>query len=593
MSEKLDSKKRTIIVIIAVLTLTIGVTVAYIIAQLADSAIGNTSVMSDTVDMLNFEIDKEIVLNPNQFNVVEGGNNLTDTAVGSAILRANSTDNNATYNYYVYFQINSNNYIYTTEDQKSEIILTITDPTGSPVTSVDGLTYVESLGGFDITTKSGLYTVAETYEITSNSSTIDTVQDWTFTVSFINLDTNQYENGGKTLEAEIILSREGYTLANYIIENVYVADGINYLYHHDGEGEYGTLEAGDNSYRYSGSDYQISDEYKNDYEDKYEDIVQLTCAGVVQSGNNSCNSSDNYYTLSYDSENIQYRYKIEALEQAVNDGYLTKNNVNNYVCFGSDEMVCPGDNLYRIIGIFNDSGDYQAKLIKADYVTSEMLGTDTRDYVGNFDNINYIDDFSYYRGNMAPADIIAYHWNADTSIYEYGSNDWTTSELNKINLNTNYLNYLGESWSNMIAHTTWHIGGKDYAEMTETAKYFYITERNNSGYADNPTVSDGKIGLMYVSDFGFAADPSLWTNSIFLNRENNNWLSLGLNEWTITPVSSLPGYIYVTHIGRLSFDTSSGNPSILKSVRPTFYLQPSVLISTGDGSIDNPFRIEI
>ncbi len=574
------------------LILCVGGTLAYIIAHLQDEARGNASVTSDAVDMLNFEIDKEITLNPNQFNVTEGGNDLTDTAVGSAILRANSTDNNATYNYYVYFQINSNNYIYTTEDQKPEIILTITDPTGSPVTSVNGLTYVESLGGFDITTEIGLYTIADEYLITSNSSTEETVQDWTFTVSFINLDTNQYENGGKELLAEIILSREGYTLANYIIENVYVTDGINYLYHHDGEGEYGTLEAGDNSYRYSGSDYQISDDYKNDYEDKYEDIVQLTCDGVIQSGNNNCGSTDRYYTLSYDSENVQYRYKIEALEQAVNDGYLTKHNVNNYVCFGSNEMICPSDNLYRIIGIFNDSGDYQAKLIKADYVTSEMLGTDTRDYVGSFDNINNIDYSSYYRGNMSQADIIAYHWNADTSIYEYGSNDWTTSELNKINLNTNYLNYLGESWSNMIAYTTWHLGGMEIEPINETAKDFYIAERNNSGYADNPTVSDGKIGLMYVSDFGFAADPSLWINPIISNLENNNWLSLGLNEWTITP-GSIPGFIFHLYIGRLAVTLADNvDIGIVNSVRPTFYLKPSVLITSGDGSMDNPYRIE-
>ena len=288
MREKLDSKKRTIIVIIAMLTLTIGVTVAYIIAQLADSAVGNTSVMSDTVDMLNFEIDKEITLNPNQFNVVEGGNNLTDTAVGSAILRANSTDNNATYNYYVYFQINSNNYIYTTEDQKPEIILTITDPTGSPVTSVDGLTYVESLGGFDITTEIGLYIIADEYLITSNSSTEETVQDWTFTVSFINLDTNQYENGGKELLAEIILSRNPL-LSSYIL-SLYTEDGVNGLYYHDGQGTYtnSELELGDCSYRYSGSDYQIA----STYQDIYNSINDLIYYGYQYNGHSYKNDND-------------------------------------------------------------------------------------------------------------------------------------------------------------------------------------------------------------------------------------------------------------------------------------------------------------
>lgn len=136
-TKKLDKNKKIILTIIAMLILCVGLTLAYIIASLQDEARGNASVTSDAVDILRFEVDKDISLNPTQFNVTEGGDNLSDTAVGSAILRANSTDNNATYNYYVYFQINSNNYIYTTPEQTPEIILTITDPEGNPVTNID------------------------------------------------------------------------------------------------------------------------------------------------------------------------------------------------------------------------------------------------------------------------------------------------------------------------------------------------------------------------------------------------------------------------------------------------------------------------
>ncbi len=42
-------------------------------------------------------------------------------------------------------------------------------------------------------------------------------------------------------------------LADYIKKNVYTSDGVNDLYYHDGVGTYGYLEAGDNSYRYSGA----------------------------------------------------------------------------------------------------------------------------------------------------------------------------------------------------------------------------------------------------------------------------------------------------------------------------------------------------
>ena len=215
---KIDFKNRKVLLIAICLLLVIGVSLAFFVAQISDGISSNFNVSSDTTDDLRFEVDKEIDLNPTQFNVLEGGSGLSDTAVGSAILRANSTQNTATYNYYVYFQINSNNYVYTTSDSKPEIVLTVTNPAGEEVTSIAGLTHVTATNadgsqvtGFDITTKSGLFNVASLYEITSNSSTAETKQDWTFKVTFINLTTNQSENGGKSLNAEIILSRNVYT----------------------------------------------------------------------------------------------------------------------------------------------------------------------------------------------------------------------------------------------------------------------------------------------------------------------------------------------------------------------------------------------
>ena len=209
---KLDDKKKRLIIIVSVLVVFIGVTLAYVVGQISDGAIGNANVTADTTDNLQFSVDKDISLNPTQFNVPVGGGGLSDTAIGTATLLANSTNNNATYDYFVYFQIDFNNYIYTTVDNKPEIVLTITDPTGQPVTSVDGLSYVtvnnsdgSEVRGFDITTKSGLFNITSNYEITSKSSITATKQDWTFTVTFINLDTNQTENGGNTIQAKIVL----------------------------------------------------------------------------------------------------------------------------------------------------------------------------------------------------------------------------------------------------------------------------------------------------------------------------------------------------------------------------------------------------
>ena len=50
----------------------------------------------------------------------------------------------------------------------------------------------------------------------------------------------------------------------------------------------------------------------------------------------------------------------------------TNDEVKNYICFGSDNETCPENNLYRIIGVFNN----HVKLIKATAGNADILGTD-------------------------------------------------------------------------------------------------------------------------------------------------------------------------------------------------------------------------
>ena len=81
------------VIIVSILVLFIGVSLAYVVAQLSGGAFGDVNVTSDTTDNLTFSVSKDISLNPTQFNVTEGGGGLSDTAVGTASLLANSTNN--------------------------------------------------------------------------------------------------------------------------------------------------------------------------------------------------------------------------------------------------------------------------------------------------------------------------------------------------------------------------------------------------------------------------------------------------------------------------------------------------------------------
>ena len=528
--KKENKKKVTILTIIAVVVLllvVVGATYAYFQAQGGGSGNIDVNANTATTDNLSFQIGGAISLTANQEDFGQGAGNKSGSTTASATLTANNATNNATRNYYVYLDITSNNFEYTTDDEQAELLLKITDPDGAEVTTLGSLERKTSGGvtGFDITTQTGLITIADNYEITSTGTV---TQEWQIEVIFANLDSDQNANTGKTFSANLIIQEEkiltsiadvcpdGGNLADCVVLLNTTSKDSKYtgLYHHDADLANG---AGDNSYRYSGA------------------------------------------------------------------------NPNNYVCFGSTDSPCPTENLYRIIGIFADDKDtnYQVKLIKADYVTSSMLGTDGRDYGGIYDWVT-----SNYKGSMDTSTIAAYRWNYDTSVSQFGSNNWTTSEFNKINLNTNYWNYLGTTWQNLIAETTWHLGGM--TSGGNTAKAFYDGERNNAGYGSNPTTYTDEIGLMYPSDYGYAASPDAWAIDLY-NYDNstitsNNWMYMGLYEWTITPLSSYSNFVFLVISTGYLDGTSADFGS---AARPVFYLESNVEISGGSGTSSDPYALVV
>ena len=254
-------------------------------------------------------------------------------------------------------------------------------------------------------------------------------------------------------------------------------------------------------------------------------------------------------------------------------------NVNNFVCFGSNESPCPTVNLYRIIGVFGD----QVKLIKYDYATSALLGTDG-DYYGSS-----TPNSSYYKGSLTK--ISVYYWNKSTK-----TNTWSESNLNKVNLNTNYLNNIGTTWSNLIEDTTWKVSGHTTVEVTPKA--MYTAEITNATKTYGPENGTSKIGLMYVSDYGFAAAPSAWTRKFSYDSGNGygnaavtsvNWMYMGLNEWTISRSADYSDFAFRVAYGG-SVDSSYVNCNY--AVRPSFYLLSSVIYAGGTGTTLDPIRIK-
>ena len=244
-------------------------------------------------------------------------------------------------------------------------------------------------------------------------------------------------------------------------------------------------------------------------------------------------------------------------------------NPDTYVCFGSNESPCPTDNLYRIIYVKGG----QVKLIKATVASSALLGTD---------------------GDYSSSTRYSWNYKADTTINSgNGSNDWSTSLLNKTNLNKNFINKIGTTWAGKIATTVWQVGGAGW-DMLEAAgiKNMYSKEMNTNA----STTSSSKIGLMYASDYGFAASPKYWSllgynydGEDIRKGIKENWLyNGGSYEWTISRYSSdAYGVFYVYTYGYV-IEHNASNTCV---VRPSFNLESSVTYVSGSGSADDPIRI--
>ena len=257
--------------------------------------------------------------------------------------------------------------------------------------------------------------------------------------------------------------------------------------------------------------------------------------------------------------------------------------VNNYVCFGSNVTPCPADNLYRIIGVFGD----RVKLIKSDYATTALLGADG-DYSKMYTANNY--DNSNYKGNNL-ANVAAYNWDKS------GTNTWSLSNLNKTNLNTNFIANIGADLAAKIVETTWKVGGNTsdniYSAIPSVAYQNEIVNPVTTNSKDNKTEYSAKVGLMYASDYGFAAAPSAWTAN--LNTYNGeaiksvNWMYMGLVEWTISRNADYKsGAFIVNNTGSFN-DYNIGYGA--GGVRPVFNLSSSVNYVSGSGTAADPILV--
>lgn len=232
---------------------------------------------------------------------------------------------------------------------------------------------------------------------------------------------------------------------------------------------------------------------------------------------------------------------------------------NNYICFGTtNKSTCTantGTYMYRIIGI-DTSG--RIKLIK-----KEALDT-------------------------------SFRWSGSTNEWAYAT---TFTSLNDSTFLTN-TTFVPSGWSDKIATYTWKYG-KQSDMLNQPGTVIYDYEIGSNGRF-NSTV-DAKISLMYMHDYYLALNntTSCGYGGSTYSQCKNGWISLSTNdsgapvpsEWTMSASANNNGGKPSAWIIYSTGYTTNYKVTDYLSIRPVFFLNSSVNIVDGTGTISDPYMI--
>ena len=182
------------------------------------------------------------------------------------------------------------------------------------------------------------------------------------------------------------------------------------------------------------------------------------------------------------------------------------------------------------------------------------------------------------------------------------SNNWARPATLNTELNTTYLNNLSPTAQSMIGNTKYYLGGYRNSSIQKDIMYQYERKTQNTTSNEfycgsNPNNWVGKLGLMYASDYGYAASDEC-TQTLYkydnATCKNNNWLyNIKVNEWILLHDAGASRHAFYVYSGGLVGDYSSVVSNVQFAVRPVLYLKPDVKITGGHGTSTDPYVIGI
>ena len=269
-------------------------------------------------------------------------------------------------------------------------------------------------------------------------------------------------------------------------------------------------------------------------------------------------------------------------------------NPNNYICLDMEgSSTCPDKHLYRIIGSIYEEKENtnRIKVIKATPLTDGTTSKFSWDYKsdGTYDNIwatitsgNYSNSLTSGSQLMKLLNSGAW-WNGTSGSY-YNNSTTATS--------VNFTNYkLSDKAKSYITTSRYYLGG--YNNQTPLTNKMYGYERGTlKENTDRPLYWEGMVGLMYPSDYGYAAGNTCVNGTRLYDYDggckNKDWLYISNTfQWLMSPDSSNSyGLFLVGYDGPVNYSSYSNN---VFSVSPVFFLDSSASISDGEGTSAAPY----
>ena len=288
-------------------------------------------------------------------------------------------------------------------------------------------------------------------------------------------------------------------------------------------------------------------------------LLNLYEYNMSGSSNSYLNNHLNWWTLTpYTAYNINY----------IDDGNIS-NIASNEYAYGIRPVINLQSEIEIVSGDGNENNPYR---LEGDNDSNlEGIKLNTR-YSGEY--------ISFGTGENNLYRIISHETEELTKIASAGALKGKTmffgdsiyySSTNTVGnfLNIGYLNsgeYLTSGQVNMIEdNTTWYLGRVYVGQNYKLAKY---SDVNMSNLTSNIDVS--KIGLLRYGELMAEADNSAY-------------------YWTLTPSSTVN--LYVVRSNGNVHSTSPSSPGV--GMKPALNLKSNVIITSGDGTLQNPFEIEL